>query len=340
MDHTPLLTLLLLAARARKRLARLALRESPAPSLAAMLAEMYPVEQLAERTLRDAQLLAFLDAGKTVAKMLPAARGPRSAVRELPPIPLADIEFPGESSKRPPIPPEPLFPDRPDDPAPVVRFPAIEKGADYLRRKIAFTPEEFAELDDEARSVAFTVTKAMSLDAVEKVRDALADDVAFGGTLKAFKGRIAEVIDESALAPHHVEALYRTHTARAHAYGQWTTLSHPLLADQWPYLWYVHVGDSRVRDEHLYLGTHGLNGTGIYRADDPFWEKWFPPCGWNCRCAVIPLSIANAAHRGVAEAIEWLRTGIPPINPQWTPPPPFDLPPGWVPISYGLRPMI
>ena len=46
---------------------------------------------------------------------------------------------------------------------------------------------------------------------------------------------------------------------------------------------YSTVGDVRVRDEHA-----RLEGVTLPK-DDPFWQKWYPPNGWSCRCSVIPI---------------------------------------------------
>ncbi len=46
-------------------------------------------------------------------------------------------------------------------------------------------------------------------------------------------------------------------------------------------LQYRTVGDSKVRPEHKEL--HGVT----LPASDPFWEEFYPPNGWNCRCTVI-----------------------------------------------------
>ena len=48
--------------------------------------------------------------------------------------------------------------------------------------------------------------------------------------------------------------------------------------DLFPILEYRTQGDSRVRDEH-----EELDGI-IKPVDDPFWDVYFPPNGWNCRC--------------------------------------------------------
>lgn len=53
-----------------------------------------------------------------------------------------------------------------------------------------------------------------------------------------------------------------------------------------PYWEYKTTGDNRVRPEHRKLD--GL----ILPADDPRWDKIFPPNGWKCRCYVV----ARMAH--------------------------------------------
>ena len=48
----------------------------------------------------------------------------------------------------------------------------------------------------------------------------------------------------------------------------------------YPNLTYKTANDGRVREEHRNL-------QGITKPiDDPFWDKWYPPNGWNCRCYV------------------------------------------------------
>ena len=51
--------------------------------------------------------------------------------------------------------------------------------------------------------------------------------------------------------------------------------------EKFPYWEYVTVGDHAVRPEHAKLD--GL----ILPANDPAWQRIFPPNGWNCRCHVV-----------------------------------------------------
>lgn len=57
-----------------------------------------------------------------------------------------------------------------------------------------------------------------------------------------------------------------------------------------PYWEYRTVGDDRVRPAHAVL--NGL----ILPANDPRWNKIYPPNGWNCRCYVVPRTKAEVAE--------------------------------------------
>ena len=46
-------------------------------------------------------------------------------------------------------------------------------------------------------------------------------------------------------------------------------------------LQYRTAGDDKVRPEHA-----ALNGVTL-PPSDPFWEEYYPPNGWNCRCTVV-----------------------------------------------------
>ncbi|MZQ57685.1 phage head morphogenesis protein, partial [Escherichia coli] len=45
--------------------------------------------------------------------------------------------------------------------------------------------------------------------------------------------------------------------------------------------------------------THeALHGT-VMRYDDPFWEAFYPPNGWGCRCSVVAMSERDITRRKV-----------------------------------------
>lgn len=63
------------------------------------------------------------------------------------------------------------------------------------------------------------------------------------------------------------------------------------------YLRYRTAGDERVRESHRLL-----DGITLPPAD-PFWNEFFPPNDWNCRCTVIQVSKSKAQPSSSSEAI-------------------------------------
>ncbi len=308
-----------IAERVRKQVQALAKR-NPGAAVGALVDKARKIvakhEPLFARTIRDSLLASWLDAARTtLPPWLP------------PPTP------PAPGATPPIVPPTgtgPTFPGMPDDPEPVVRLPMIEAAAKDLRERGVMLPADFAALDQDARRTAFTVARVSSIDTIEKVRIALVDTVQEGRTLREFRGSVGAALEASSLGKHHVEGIFRTSVMQAYSAGQKDVLGNPFVADQFPYLLFVATHDTRVRSNHLAMEKHGQNRSAVYRTDDPIWLTAYPPISYNCRCAVIPLSIADAAAHGSREAQRWLRTGIPPTNPEFARLPyPVTPPRGW-----------
>ena len=137
-----------------------------------------------------------------------------------------------------------------------------------------------------------------------------------GTSLDKFSAKIQERMGKSPIGPGHLENVYRTNLQAAFRDGQASVMANPVVAAVFPYIEYIHVGDARTRDTHRQLGSLGLDGTGVYRRDDPFWNLFTPPWGYQCRCGTNNLTVEAAARKGVKEAERWLETGIAPTNPE------------------------
>lgn len=90
---------------------------------------------------------------------------------------------------------------------------------------------------------------------------------------------------------NYLQAEYQTAkrgAQMAHLWGQFQKQKH-----LFPNLVYRTVGDGRVRPEHA-----ALNGV-IKPIDDPFWQTYYPPNGWRCRCTVM--NTAEKASEGEFE---------------------------------------
>ena len=62
-------------------------------------------------------------------------------------------------------------------------------------------------------------------------------------------------------------------------------------------LQYRTAADERVRDEHAALHNTTLPPS------DPFWNSYFPPNGWNCRCVAVQVRKGKYAQSNSADAI-------------------------------------
>jgi hypothetical protein len=218
--------------------------------------------------------------------------------------------------RQPPSPPSfrlsNLFNDQPK-----LRFPLIEEAAKRLAHRNAFTREQWDAASDEARKKAYMITGDLTEDTIGRVRDMLSSDLDEGTSLRSFKARLGDVLEKSGLGPARVETIYRTNVQGAFRDGRETLATDPIVSELFPYQAYLPIEDARTRATHLQLGKLGLNGTGIYRRDDPFWDLFTPPWDYNCRCGVRLMTIASAARAGVMEAQEWLDTGVAPRQPEW-----------------------
>lgn len=193
----------------------------------------------------------------------------------------------------------------------------VEQATDRLLERGILTREQFDAASEAVQRDSFEIAGDLKEDTIGRLRQFLVEDIHSGTSLKGFKNRIDEHLGSAPIAPGHLETVYRTNTHAALRDGRETLRANPIVRDLFPYQEYIPIRDTRARHEHIKLGELGLNGTGIYRADDPVWEYFTPPWDYNCRCGSRLLTIAQAARSGVREAQEWLKTGRPPQQPEY-----------------------
>lgn len=283
--------------------------------------ELEAFEPILARTLYDTEIAAWIAGASGVADMLPDGAW----------IDQASVESFFVGQQPPDQPPASAMPAPPgDDGDPIVTFPAIERAAESLAERKVLLPEDFRALADGTQRSAFTVARQGSIETLAKIRDTLAISVREGIALDDFRDLLTEAIDTSQIGPGHLENVYRTNVQTAYMDGFDELASDPIAAAAFPYQEYIAVHDDRARHDHLALETLGMNGTNVYRRDDPMWDYFLPPWDYQCRCGVNLLTIQAAARKGVREAQEWLKTGEPPTVPEWRINAiPFRPKPGW-----------
>lgn len=164
-----------------------------------------------------------------------------------------------------------------------LKLSALTDALDLLQRR---TGLDITGLQEKYNTEALKVLNDVSVD-VEKQLDATFQDLVASGTntREAVK-QLGIKFDELGLSPakpYQLEKIFRTQTQLTFSAGRWQAEQDPDIQEiLWGYK-YTTVGDDRVRESHAVL-----DGVTLPK-DDPFWNRFYPPNGWNCRCQLIPI---------------------------------------------------
>ena len=172
-----------------------------------------------------------------------------------------------------------------------------EAAADYIRGKAVADPTHFGNLPPQLKQRAFTVAGIEQLDALQRIRDAVAK-LPEGASWDEAKKEIASEMSpftggDMKAARAKAEFTLRIHGAQAYAVARHQ--EQMSVVGRFPYWQYETVGDSRVRPGHA-----ALDGK-VLRADDPWWNTHYPPWDWGCRCIVHALDEEDALDIGVTD---------------------------------------
>ena len=185
-----------------------------------------------------------------------------------------------------------------------------ERAVEYFQAKGLRITSGWRDMQPAAHAGAFTVAGVLKGEVLQEIRSAL--DVAltsgqpFEQFLKGLKPRLkargwwgiaadpetGEVIKGRAMTPQRLRTVYQTNMQSAYMAGRYKAQLEN--ADRRPYWQYSAILDSRTRPRH-----RALNGR-IFRYDDPVWGVLYPPNGYNCRCRVKTLSLAEFNDEGGA----------------------------------------
>ena len=167
----------------------------------------------------------------------------------------------------------------------------------YIKGKAVADSKHFGNLPNQLKQRAFAVAGIEELDAVRKIRDAVAK-LPQGANWDEAKKEIAAEMSaytggDMKAAKARAELTLRTQGFQAYAVARHQ--QQMATAKSFPYWKYETVGDSRVRPGHA-----ALDGK-VLRADDPWWKTHYPPWDWGCRCIVIALDEDDAEEIGISE---------------------------------------
>jgi len=162
----------------------------------------------------------------------------------------------------------------------------------------------------EEHAFAFTVAKAVELDVLTTIREALEKALEEGIPFEQFKKDLAprlrelgwwgrkdmvdpltgETVSSRLGSPRRLRTIYWANTRSARAAGQWERAQR--TKDALPYLIY-ELGPSEHHRPH-----HASKAGLILPIDDPFWDSWMFPNGWLCKCRSRQIGEAEAGRKG------------------------------------------
>lgn len=170
---------------------------------------------------------------------------------------------------------------------PKIQLATYNETVGFLRRRLGLSSGQIGLLTERYGNVASGAVNGATATVNRFVQEALADIVDLGLFGQDAVARVSAAMSRAGLGagtPPLVETLYRTQTAVAYTAGRLNVNdTNPFVRDNlWGYE-YVSAGDDRVRPTH-----DALDGTRL-PADDPFWSRFQPPNGYNCRCDTIEI---------------------------------------------------
>ena len=183
-----------------------------------------------------------------------------------------------------------------------------EQNIKFLQQKKPKLSFNYDELMHEAHLKAFSIAKVTKLDLLSDIQDSLIKAQKEGKSFESWKKDIkptlakkgwlgkVEVTNEKTgeiitinVNNTRLKRIYNTNMRTANAQGR-AKAQYALEGEI--YLRYIALQDGLTRPSHLRM--HGIT---LHR-DDPFWERNYPPNGWNCRCVVRAYSKSECERQG------------------------------------------
>ncbi|KAB8153410.1 hypothetical protein EZY14_009260 [Kordia sp. TARA_039_SRF] len=139
-----------------------------------------------------------------------------------------------------------------------------------------WTDESFSETVEKIQDNLYRFSGAKTYQQLKEMNSFLVDDNGKIRTYNDFKRKVFAVHQN--YNKRYLDVEYQTAVRSSQAVRQWQDFQ--ANKDLFPNLKYYTIDDERVRDDHKPL--HQV----IKPVDDPFWNTYYPPNGYGCRCYV------------------------------------------------------
>ena len=192
------------------------------------------------------------------------------------------------------------------------------RALDYIKNKSLRPAFSYRDVWNEEHATAFTVAKAMQIDVLSDLKNAVEKAIEGGTTFEQFKQELkptlmrkgwwgrkemtdpltGRTVDAQLGSDRRLRTIYQTNLRSAYQKGQY---DRTMESDAHPYLMYRTGASVRHREQHLKWNNL------ILPKDDSLWNSIFPPNGYGCKCHTVAVTQARKER--------YERDGVPAYNP-------------------------
>ncbi|MBN2060710.1 MAG: minor capsid protein [Deltaproteobacteria bacterium] len=184
----------------------------------------------------------------------------------------------------------------------------------FSREKgLKISPASWRDVWQQAQIRAFTVARVTAMDVLIDIRDEVDKAISGGKSLGEFKKELREKLEKKGwfapkgdraeiempdgtvrkrLTGWRLETIYRSNLQTAYSTGRHKQMMESVTRVYWQYM---AIMDAVTRPDH------GAQHGKVFHRDHPFWDQWYPPNGFGCRCYVKTLSLRQMEQRGFTE---------------------------------------
>lgn len=192
------------------------------------------------------------------------------------------------------------------------------RALDYIKNKSLRPAFSYKDVWNEEHATAFTVAKAMQIDVLSDLKNAVEKAIEGGTTFEHFKKELkptlmqkgwwgrkemtdpltGRTVNAQLGSDRRLKTIYQTNLRSAYQKGQY---DRTMESDAHPYLMYRIGASVRHREQHLKWNNL------ILPKDDPLWNSIFPPNGYGCKCYTVAVTESRKRR--------YEQDGVPAYNP-------------------------
>ena len=180
---------------------------------------------------------------------------------------------------------------------------------EYFQKKKNAPSWNWYDTWQDAHVRAFVVAKVTKLDILKDIRDMVEKSIKDGTTFHQFKKELQPKLEKAGWwgkpiiqgkevqlgSPERLKTIYQTNLKVAYSVGRYKAMIDN--KENRPYWQYRTREDPKVREEHKLLDRK------VFHCDDPFWDNFYPPNGWRCRCYVVALKESDLQKEGLTPEV-------------------------------------